>query len=614
MGKIFRNLVPFSEAIALAMKHAQPVSDIEVVKISESTGRISAEDIFAEVPLPPFTRSEIDGYAVISEDIANASPENPVYLYLSGKVEIGDSRTTHPGSGKCMYIATGAVIPAFCDSVVMVEDAAQIGQRISFIKSVAKWENIAHAGEDLGKGTIIVRRGSAIDPRMIGVMCATGIEKVRVYRKLRIGIASSGNELIQPGEPISAGRIYESNSTYVESELSGFRNVSTRKYGLIRDDMDETERTLKRMVDENDAIIVSGGTSAGEGDFVYRAMESCKPGIIFHGVAVKPGTPTVFALSGGKPMYGLPGFPVSAMMIFRTIFLPAIERMSGEKIQDRTVEATLGMKVLIRIGYTSLIILRLARRENSVMAYPVNGASGSISRLLDAEGFAVVEGNRKSADAGEKVSAHLLTERVPDRVFLGIPDEIAGKFIASMESTPAVIRMEEDSVPDFIHEIKPDFALVSGSESIDPSDYGNYSSAATYDIPYGFYSRDGAGSAKSIIESISAGKSRLVSISENDSVTSAFRDYLAASGWDSKSFGDIISYLPTREECLSSVSSGEIDIFLGKFRKRENHGLKFTRIGEVHQSILLCNENVDMQIIEKSLQVVKEAISALAFS
>ena len=614
MGKIFRNLVPFSEAGALAMKHAEPVSDIEVVPTSESTGRISAVDIFAEVPLPPFTRSEVDGYAVISKDIANASPENPVYLYLAGKVEIGDPVTTHPGSGKCMYIATGAVIPVFCDSVVMVEDAVQSGQRISFIRSVSKWENIAHAGEDLRKGTTIVRHGSAIDPRMIGVMCATGVEKVRVYRKLRIGIASSGNELIQPGETISAGRIYESNSTYVESELSGFRNISTRKYGLIRDDMGETERILNRMIEENDAIIVSGGTSAGEGDFVYRAMESCKPGIIFHGVAVKPGTPTVFALSGGKPMYGLPGFPVSAMMIFRTIFMPAIERMSREKIQDRTFEATLGMKILIRIGYTNLIILRLARRENSIMAYPVNGASGSISRLLDAEGFAVVEGNRKFADAGEKVSAHLLTDRIPSRVFLGIPDEIAEKFIGSMESKPAVIKMEEDSVPDFIHEIKPDFAIVSGSESIDPSNFGNYSSAATYDVPFGFYSKDDAGSVKSIIESIYAEKNRLVSISENDSVTSAFRNFLAASGFDSKPFRDIISYLPTREACLSSVSSGENNIFLGKFGKPEDHGLRFTHIGEVHQSILLCNETVNMQTLEKSLQVVKEAIAGLALS
>jgi len=614
MAKIFRNLVPFSEAIALAKKHVRPVSDIEVVNIRESTGRITAEDIFSDIPLPPFTRSEVDGYAIISKDIVNASPDNPVYLHLAGKIEIGDPKTTHPGSGKCMYIATGAVVPAFCDSVVMVEDAIQSGQRISFIRSVSKWENIAHAGEDLRRGALIVRRGSVIDPRTIGVMCATGIEKVRVYRKLKIGIASSGNELIQPGEPISAGRIYESNSTYVETELSGFRNISTKKYGFISDDMGETDRTLKRMVEENDAIIVSGGTSAGEGDFVYRMMESCEPGIVFHGVAVKPGTPTVFALSGGKPMFGLPGFPVSAMMIFRTIFLPAIEKMSGETPQDRTVEATLGMKILIRMGFTSLIILRLARRENSIIAYPVNGASGSISRLLDAEGFAVVDGNRKFADVGEKVSVHLLTERIPDHVFLGIPDEIVEKFIGSMESVPAVIRMEEDSVPDFIHEVKPDFALVSGPESIDPANFRNYSSAAAYDIPYGLYSRDGSGSAKSIIESIYAGKSRLVSISENDSAVSAFRSYLAASGWVSKPFSDLISYLPTREACLSSVSSGEADIFLGKFRKLENHGLKFTHIGEVHQSILLYNETVDMQALERPLQVVKEVIAGLAFS
>ncbi len=611
MGKIFRNLVPFSEAVALAMKHAQPVSDIEVVPTSESTGRISADDIFAEVPLPPFTRSEVDGYAVISADLSMASPENPVYLSLTGRVEIGEYSKTHPGSGKCMYIATGAVIPAFCDSVVMVEDAVPNGETIAFRRSVSKWENVAHSGEDLQKGATIVRRGSIIDPRMIGVMCATGIEKVRVYRKLRIGIASSGNELIQPGEAISAGKIYESNSTYVESELSVFRNLSTRKYGLIRDEMGETKSAIERMADENDVIIVSGGTSAGEGDFVYRAMESCEPGIIFHGVSVKPGTPTVFAMSGQKLMYGLPGFPVSAMMIFRTIFLPAIEKMSGEKLPDRTVEATLGMKTLIRIGYTSLIILRLARRGNSILAYPVTGASGSISRLLDAEGFAIVEGNRKFADAGEKVEVHLFTERIPESIFLGLPDEIAEKFILSMKSKPAVIKMEEDSVPDFIREIKPDFALVSGSEEVDPSNFGNYSSAVTYDVPFGFYFRDDAGTVKSVIESISAGKTRAVSISSNDSVASGFQNYLTASGWDSRSFGDIINYLPTLEACLSSVTSGENDIFLGKFRRLENPGLKFIPIGKVHQSIILCNETVSMQTVEKSLKVAKEAVASL---
>ena len=612
MGKIFRNLVPFSEAVSLAMKHAQPVSDIEVVHTSESTGRISADDIFAEVPLPPFTRSEVDGYAVISTDIANASPANPGYLSLTGRVEIGDPKKTHPGSGKCMYIATGAIIPAFCDSVVMVEDAASNGQTVTFRRGVSRWENVAHSGEDLRKGAIIARRGTIIDPRMIGVMCATGIEKVRVYRKIRIGIASSGNELIQPGEAISAGKVYESNSTYVESELSAFRNVSTRKYGLIRDDLGETKSAIERMVGENDAVIVSGGTSAGEGDFVYRVMEACEPGIIFHGVSVKPGTPTVFAMSGQKPIYGLPGFPVSAMMILRTVFLPAIERMSGEKLLDRTVEATLGMKTLIRIGYTSLIILRLARRGNSILAYPVTGASGSISRLLDAEGFAIVEGNRKFADAGEKVEVHLFTERIPESIFLGSPDEIAEKFILSMESTPAVIKMEEDSVPDFIREIKPDFALVSGSEEVDPSNFGDYSSAATYDVPFGFYSRDDAGTVKSIIESISAGKTRTVSISGNDSVASGFQNYLTASGRDSRPFGNIINYLPTREACLSSVTSGENDIFLGKFRRLENHGLKFIPIGKVHQSILLCNETVSMRAVEQPLKSTKEAMTSLA--
>ncbi|MEM3192685.1 MAG: molybdopterin-binding protein [Candidatus Parvarchaeota archaeon] len=168
------------------------------------------------------------------------------------------------------------------------------------------------------------------------------------------------------------------------------------------------QESLEKMLEENNAVVFSGGTSTGEGDFVYRAMESENPGIIFHGVAVKPGTPIVLAVSGAKPTYGLPGFPVSPMMIFRTVFLPPIELMSREKIVYHTVEVTIGVKTLIRVRYTSLVILRLVKGRETIYAFPVSDASGSVSRLLDAEGFEIIEGDKNLWMQG-KESNHIFS-------------------------------------------------------------------------------------------------------------------------------------------------------------------------------------------------------------
>ncbi|OWP57381.1 MAG: hypothetical protein B2I17_01740 [Thermoplasmatales archaeon B_DKE] len=604
----------FADARRLAIEHADPVEETETVSTGESAGRICALDVYSRVPLPPFTRSEVDGYAVVSADLSTASPENPIELLLAGNAEIGNPPLTHPGPGSCLYIATGAAMPSFCDSVAMVEDTIKVGNKVRFTRNVASWENVAHSGEDVSRGTLIARRDSVVDPRTVAVLCAAGVDKIKAYRKIRIGIASSGNELLHPGEEISAGKIYESNSTYVKAELSKFCNVSTKSYGFIRDDMEEVRRMISRMLTENDAIILSGGTSAGEGDFVYRVLEMENPGIVFHGVSVKPGTPTVFAMSGKKPVFGLPGFPVSAMMIFRTIFLPAIEKMSRERSAVRPVTVTLAMKTLLRVGYTSLIIMRLVRRGSTIYGYPVNGASGSIARLLDAEGFAIMEGNRKYADAGEKVDAYLFSESIPESVFLGTPDEIAETFILNLVSHPAVVKMDENSVRSFIIEIVPDITLVSGTTIVNPEDYGNYTTAVGYTVPYGFYSRDAGLEVSSIIKSVSAGKVRLVAISGNDAVASAFIEYLSGFADDAQGMVDRINYLPTREACLSSLTSGENDLFLGKFRKSEDREVNFIPVGTVNYSILVSDSYVKNHDIEKAVEKAMEATRELAVS
>jgi molybdenum cofactor synthesis domain-containing protein len=612
MGKIFRDLVSFQMAGLLTAENVSPVTDFESVIVGESSGRVVAADVYSMVPLPPFSRSEVDGYAVISDDLSGAGPDRRVSLAVRGNAEIGKPPVKHPGRGYCVPIATGAVMPINCDAVAMVEDTVMNGQTAEFNKSVTKWENVAHAGEDMPGGTLILRQNTEVTPVTVAVLAANGIDKIPVYRKLRIGVVSSGDELLMPGKPLTEGKLYESNSTYVASELSRFSSITVRKYPLMRDDPDVIRRTLDSMISENDAVIVSGGTSAGEGDFVYRALEDMKPGIVYHGVAVKPGTPTVFAVSNGKPIFGLPGFPVSSMMVFRTLFVPAILKMARVTRHETLIRAVIGLKTLIRFGYTNLMILRLVERDGKIMALPVNGASGSVTRLLDAEGYSVIPGDRKFLDAGEEIEVHPIRETLSRTFFIGPMDGVTATFLSALDHMPAIIRVFDDAVLTLVSQVSPDFAAISVPGDSDLPSVNGYSGVLDYDLPYGFYVRGNSGNREYITETVRAGKANLVMTSTTDSIALALKKDIPEVFNEGSAPVIGAGLLPTPESCLQSVINGEYDVYIGSRMPVSNENVKFIEIGRIHKSLIVSQKIIHTSDIQSSIEKAGGAVGKFA--
>ncbi len=405
MRSIYRNLVTFEKAVELVEANMPPITETETLPIDEALGRIVSEDIFCPMNTPPFNRATMDGYAVRSADIAGCSPDKPVTLGISGESFIGTEPAALTESGKCIRIATGSMVPPGADSIVPVESTSENAGNVVITEATFRGENIAEAGSDMAEGSMVLWKGREVQPHDVAVLASMGISKLRVFRRIRVSVISTGNELIDPGEPYSPGKIYEANSHMVLSDLSTMRFMETRLLGLVPDRMDEIEKTVMSGMEHSDIIILSGGSSAGESDFVYAMAEKLVPGIIFHGVLAKPGLPTVFARSGKKIIIGLPGFPVSAAMILRTIFLPGIARMAGMIGGKITIHGVLGKRIALEIGKQNLMPSRILQ-GNPPRIYPVQGLSGSISRFSGTSGYISIPGTTKFMDAGDPVDFH----------------------------------------------------------------------------------------------------------------------------------------------------------------------------------------------------------------
>ncbi|MEM0156779.1 MAG: molybdopterin molybdotransferase MoeA [Thermoplasmataceae archaeon] len=405
MRSIYRNLVTFRKAIELVEANMPPVMETETVSIDDALGRIVSEDIFCPMNTPPFNRATMDGYAVRSTDIAGCSPDKPVTLVISGESFIGTEPPALTEAGKCIRISTGSIVPPGADSIVPVESTSEIAGNVIITQATSRGENIAEAGSDMAEGSLVLGKGREIQPHDVAVLASMGISKVRVFRRIRVSVISTGNELIGAGEPYSPGKIYEANSHMVLSDLSTMKFMETRFLGLVPDRMDEIERTVLSGLEHSDIVLLSGGSSAGESDLVYAMAEKLVPGIIFHGVLAKPGLPTVFARSGEKIIIGLPGFPVSAAMILRTIFLPGIAEMAGMTGERITIHGVLGKRVTLEIGKQNLIPSRMLH-GNPSRIYPVQGLSGSISRFSGTSGYISLPGTTKFMEAGDPVDFH----------------------------------------------------------------------------------------------------------------------------------------------------------------------------------------------------------------
>ena len=419
MGLIFHNLISFDDAFDTIKNNIKKIDDYEDIDVSDSTGRITVDDIYSTNNLPLFSRSQVDGYAVISDDIKTADYNNPVKLIMSGETYIGESGVKHPGNGRCIKVPTGGVIPVGADAMVPFEDTKEDGGKIIFFKSVPKFNEISNPGIDVVKGERIINRYTVINTGHISVLSSVGIKKIRVFRKIRIGVISTGNELLNPGDPYTDGKIYESNSMAIKAEMSKYSALSVKSYGIIKDDYNSIKNIIDRSVNENDITVTVGSTSAGDHDMVYKIFDGYEPGIIFHGVRVKPGKHFVFAKNNDKILFGLPGFPVSSMMILYSLVIPNLFNMLNYEYNTFNVNATTGERFKLHSGSTDLLLIKLLNRNNNYYAYQVHGNSGSISRIMKATGFSIIDSKSDYLKEGEKINVNIFSYTIPEILIYG---------------------------------------------------------------------------------------------------------------------------------------------------------------------------------------------------
>jgi len=424
MAKIFHRLVTPEEALKMVEKEVGELKPlgVEDVTVYEAVGRVLAEDVFSPIDSPPFDRSEVDGYAVTARSLYGAEEDNPVLLRVIGRSTVGVMPSVEVREGEGVEIDTGAPLPRGADSVVMVEYTRRRGKLVEVFRSVVPGENVAQVGSDIVIGDVVLRRGTMITPREVAVLASIGRNRIKVYRRVTVGIISTGNELVAPGRPLKPGKIYDSNSYAIYSMVKEVGGLPTI-LGIVRDRYEEMVRLIERGLELFDVVITSGGTSAGPGDLVYRVVEKLDGGkLIVHGLRMKPGKPTLIGIAKGKLMFGLPGFPVSAMMAFQVVVKPILMRLMGatEEVYS-TLSAKLPMRIEGARGRRRYVPVSLVEASGEYRAYPLLGSSGSITTLSMADGFIVVPENVQFLEEGEMVTVTLFSQsiRPADLVYIG---------------------------------------------------------------------------------------------------------------------------------------------------------------------------------------------------
>ncbi len=382
----------------------------ETVPLADAMGRVLAEDIAAMVDVPSFDRSNYDGYAVRAADTYGAQEEEPRQLELLEEVlATGVVPTQEVAPGTAITIATGGMLPRGADAVVMVEYTETDGNALTITKAVTPGFGVSFAGSDVTGGETVLRRGQLLTSRETGVLAAIGVDEVPVWRRPVVGIVSTGDEIIEPGQPMRPGMVFDSNARILADavrELGG----QPLMLGIVHDDLDQLRERLQQALQQADVVLLSGGTSKGAGDLSYRVVsELSEPGIVAHGVALKPGKPICLAADRGKPVVILPGFPTSAIFTFHEFVAPVIRMLGGRPaLQRATVDARLAVKVNSQIGRTEYLLVGLVQGQDGLAAYPMGKGSGSVTTFSQADGFVTIGRHEEIVEAGASVEVQLL--------------------------------------------------------------------------------------------------------------------------------------------------------------------------------------------------------------
>ncbi len=399
--KPFQELVPYEDALRRIQKSVRPVERKETVPIENALDRVLTEDIVARMSVPPFDRASMDGYAVKAEDTFGATTLKPKNLKLSAVLHAGTPSKEIVGTGQCIQVATGAPMPDGADAVVMVEFTEKRGDAISFLKPVYPGANISPKGEDIEEGQVVLRGEQQLYPARIGALTALGMKEVSVYEKPKIAVVPTGTEIQDVGTPLKAGHIYDVNSYTLSSIINKNGGIPVRSQA-VPDTTEDLKKAVKEFL-EYDMLVFSGGSSVGEKDLLMNVTKDVG-NILFHGIQIKPGKPTLYALVDDRPVFGMPGYPTSCLLNAYLLLVPAIRKIARLPPRaTKTVMTRLAQRIVSSLGRKQFLPVKLKGNY----AHPVFKQSGAITSMTEAHGYIVLPLNIDVLEKNQKVTVTL---------------------------------------------------------------------------------------------------------------------------------------------------------------------------------------------------------------
>ena len=401
----FLKAVTSSEALAMINSfRADPAK--ETIAINDALHRILAEDILSAEDIPPFPRSLVDGFALKVKDIQGAKETTPLFLYVQGEIRIGEAPRVELEDGKCVYLPTGAMIPEGADGVVMQEFVRAAGDAIEVTKTLHRGENICFQGEDIAKGAVVLQKGGRLSPFDIGVLSVIGRPVVPVYKLPVAGVISTGDEIVSAEETPPLGKIRDINGHTITNLLKG-NGADCSFFGIGKDTVGSIAGKL-HLARECDLIILSGGSSKGQRDCMAEAITRLGGEILFHGINIKPGKPTIFGKLWGKPVFGLPGHPNSCAMVMMRFVLPLLRKLKGEEgYREKKMAGILSTNIPSTSGVEEYVKVATREADGDCYVSPVFSKSSVISSFVGSSGYVIIPEGKDGCEKDEKVEVHL---------------------------------------------------------------------------------------------------------------------------------------------------------------------------------------------------------------
>jgi molybdenum cofactor synthesis domain-containing protein len=397
----FKSLISLDDAKKIIDENVKPVRRKEKIKIENCLGRVLATDVKAGFDVPGFDRAAMDGYAVKAENTFGAARFKAKTLTMMGVVNAGETTDKVVHSGECVQIATGAKLPSGADAVVMVEDTEKEKNTVKIFKPVYPKANVSGKDEDIKTGDVVLRKGETLNPSKIGSLSALGISESCVYEKPKIAVIPTGREIANVGEALKDGQVYDINSYTLMSVINS-NGGNTIKYGIVEDEFDSIKKAVEDALD-NDVIVISGGSSVGERDVLFDVINDLGK-VLFHGVQIKPGKPTLFGMIKNKPVFGMPGYPTSCLVNAYVFLVPAVRKISGLSVKkEEIVKTKISRRIVSTLGRRQFLTVKIENNK----AVPVFKESGAITSMANADGYIEIPENVDLIEKDEAVEVKL---------------------------------------------------------------------------------------------------------------------------------------------------------------------------------------------------------------